>query len=1092
MRFTVRVAHVLLFLAGATALAQAQSVLNFPRISIDSTSFTGVAIANPGPADASVVLTLRGPDGQILTDPLNVTVPAGQQFARLASDIFGNVPNASTAWLQAVSEANDLTGFFLYLNPSVTFFDGADLPRAANRVAFNEVRIGDGFSTELNIINPGPLATTVQLRLLGGDTPVTRSLEVAGRGVARIDAAELFGVGAASASAVRAGNEPALSGRYIVAESDGPEIAGSALTRTAGDLLGQNAVPVDDGLATLFFPQLAVLGPLQSQLVIVNYGDEPAILTIYAHKPDGTLYDGENLMLNPVAEVLQPGQALRRDLAELFGFFGDESLQGWLEVESSVQEVNGSISYSIPAIGSLAAVSSVAQGSRGAIFSHIATASGFFTGVAILNPAALVANYQIIALRPNGTLLGSYSSILAPGQRVSMLIDEFIGAAAGQAGGLILVRSDIPVFLTSLFGNQGTGVLANIPAQPVPDSFQPDTGQTMRRISPALAVVAPGGSQTFTLSPAPAQTIWSVPGAGNVNGVVSATGRYTAPALRPDIVPVVVAAQTGSLTVGASVDVISARELAEGLGTVQSVVYSEGLQRVFAAELQGVGALLAIPAGASPAGPPPPLSEVLDVTNGSRVLIKSFPNQDIAKMLAFAANGKNYLLLLDRSGGRVTRLDPQSGDSTVVTTGLNQPVAMTFDPANGDCLVAEFDRVTRITRSLFVGSQAGTASAAVSHTAARSLPAGVGGLAGIAVDRCDGQIYVSRDPGSQLQSAGTDPYRGAGLLRINPVSRQVAPVGEVTLPLGQLLAIYRSGSTCPEAFHLLAVDPTQDRIELINPSMDLETTWVENAGAVDLSFIPPRRGETMPQAALVDSTVIIGVAQFDEETGTTQGFASLAEAPGLYRDLPVNPPIQEDLVPRFDAVADFSPETNPSGTWRYGYETEYGAQFQPFLTGGAQVGSIPISDGFSWFVESETVGSGANAVTVDEPSLGGNLGGGTIEAGPVVWPADMLLLHPGPNGRLAVLRWTAPEDGNYRIDGAFQSLEEASVDVYVAVSGQAEAAFSSALQGADGRVAFGFLLEAVQAGTTIDFLVGPGERFENDSVGLQAVIVKEE
>ncbi len=1086
MRFTFRVAHVLLFLTAATGLSQAQSVLNFPRVSIDPTSFTGIAIANPGPQDAPVVLTLRGADGQVLTNPVNVTVPAGQQFARLASDIFGNVPNASTAWLQAVSEAGDLTGFFLFLNPSVTFFDGADLPRAATRIAFNEVRVDPGFSTELNILNPSPVAANVDLQLLGGAAPVTRSLQVAARGVVRIDAAQLFGVGAAGP----AGGGEAPAGRYIVAQSDGPEIAGSSLTRTAGDLLGQNAVPVADGLATLFFPQLAVLGALESQLVVVNYGSEPAILTIYAHKPDGTLYDGENLTLNPVAEVLQPGQVLRRDLAQLFGFFGDESLQGWLEVESSSQAVNGSISYSIPAIGSVAAVSSVAQGSRGAIFSHIATASGFFTGVAILNPAALVANYEIIALRPDGTLLGSFSSLLAPGQRVSMLIDEFIGAAAGQAGGLILVRSDIPVFLTSLFGNQGTGVLANIPAQPVPDSFRPETGQPTLRVSPALAVVAPGGSQTFNLTPASGQTIWTVFGGSNVNGAVTTTGRYTAPALRPDIVPVVVAAQTGSVTVGASVDVISSRELADGLGTVQSVVYSEGLQRVFAAELQGVGSLLAVPAGVTPGGPAPLVSGVYDVTNGSRVLVRSFPDQDIAKMLAFTSGGKNYLLLLDRNGGRVTRLNPGTGDSTVVAYGLDRPAAMTFDPANGDLLVAEFDQVTRVSRSLFAGSQTATAAAAAQQVVG-TLPAGVGGIAGIVVNRCDGAIYLSVAPSAQLQSAGPGARASAGLFRMNPVSRQVTPVGDVTLPLGQLLAIYRSGLTCPEAFHLLAVDPTADRIVLLNPSMDLETTWVEGAGAVDLSFIPPRGGETVPQAALVDSTVVIAGVQL--EGGSILGSASLAEAPGLYRDLPVNPPAMEEPAGVYDAVADFSATANPNGVWSYGYETEFGSDFTPLSGVQERVGSTDTLGGFSWFLNSETVGPDMTTVEVDLPSLGGNLSGATIEAGTIVWPADMLLLHPGLGDQLAVLRWTAPEDGNYRVDGAFQSLEQTSVDVHVVVSGQEGEELSGSVLGPNGRAGFGFRLIAVTAGTTVDFLVGPGQNGrDNDSTGLQVVISREE
>ena len=52
------------------------------------------------------------------------------------------------------SSVSDLTGFFLFLNGLGTVLDGADLPDSAKKIVFNRIKVAEGFSTELNIINP--------------------------------------------------------------------------------------------------------------------------------------------------------------------------------------------------------------------------------------------------------------------------------------------------------------------------------------------------------------------------------------------------------------------------------------------------------------------------------------------------------------------------------------------------------------------------------------------------------------------------------------------------------------------------------------------------------------------------------------------------------------------------------------------------------------------------------------------------------------------------------------------------------------------------------------------------------------------------
>jgi hypothetical protein len=62
----------------------ADRILNFPRLSSEENTFTGVAIVNPSTQDALITLTAYGEDGELLTgisNPRQLTIPANQQLA---------------------------------------------------------------------------------------------------------------------------------------------------------------------------------------------------------------------------------------------------------------------------------------------------------------------------------------------------------------------------------------------------------------------------------------------------------------------------------------------------------------------------------------------------------------------------------------------------------------------------------------------------------------------------------------------------------------------------------------------------------------------------------------------------------------------------------------------------------------------------------------------------------------------------------------------------------------------------------------------------------------------------------------------------
>src|SRR5262245_31504308 len=114
---------VLPVIAGLLPTAEAQSTLNFPRqFAAAELQSTGFAVANPSSAAATVTLTLYSDSGSAVSVSTQ-TVPAGGQLARLGSELFTGATSAG--WVQAVSSAPGLTGFWLS-GDFATYTDGAE------------------------------------------------------------------------------------------------------------------------------------------------------------------------------------------------------------------------------------------------------------------------------------------------------------------------------------------------------------------------------------------------------------------------------------------------------------------------------------------------------------------------------------------------------------------------------------------------------------------------------------------------------------------------------------------------------------------------------------------------------------------------------------------------------------------------------------------------------------------------------------------------------------------------------------------------------------------------------------------------------
>ncbi len=850
-----------------TDVSRAESELNFPRLANEPGTITGVAFVNPNGEDAPLRLTAYGAGGAMLqgpgiNNPVDLMVPANQQIGMLTSQIFGTGLSANTVgWFRATSPLGGITGFFLFLNDSGTLFDGADLPPLDRKIIFNQIRVDDGYSTELNLINTENLSTRIDLLLIDGDAvleidPDATDFTMPPLGAARIDVGDSF-------------NAAGLSdGAYLLVVSD-TNVGGFQFVRgPTGDLLGLNARPAAEFLNTIYFPQLAVRGPWLMEIGVVNYSTETVTLILTAFQPDGRPFDSPVVARNQVVRQLTGGASLRENVETMFGFTGSEALSGWVKVESTGQAVNGYVSYGVPAVGSVAAVSAVSQAQRRAIFSHIATTLGFFTGVAGLNPSATTANVRFVALTAAGAVLGSTDRILAPGQRISQLITQLIPESANQAGGVIWVSSDVPIYLTSLFGTNTGSVLANIPPQPAPDGYQPDAGIARLALDPRFAVLRESETLQFQAEGAAGDPTWEV--TGNLTappslGTVDPGGLYAAPDDLSSSGSVTVAARLSGREAGATVDLLAGSALAAGLDDVGSLAYLEGTGRLFAVVASVAGA-----SGAGPQGAAAERDTLIEITAQGPLTVVSVAGEDLRGLEPFEAfDGSEYLLATGGASGRLLRIDPGNGQLREVLTGLDQPGPLAHDPLSGAYLIGDAAGVTRLSRVLVESDLVSGLQENGSPPARIIQRADIGGLA---VNGCTGAVYYSDTAAGEIWEF--TPADGS--------SRQVR--AELLAP-ASLLGLQRANSACQSSFHLLVAESGADRLVLIDPAAPEPLAWFDTSDLAGLAFLPAGNPHLNSEAVL-----------FSGSSGGTPAGAGAAVAvtavtvPDLYQQGAVNSP----------------------------------------------------------------------------------------------------------------------------------------------------------------------------------------------------------
>ena len=279
------------------------------------------------------------------------------------------------------------------------------------------------------------------------------------------------------------------------------------------------------------------------------------------------------------------------------------------------------------------------------------------------------------------------------------------------------------------------------------------------------------------------------------------------------------------------------------LGLLQSVVYLEGLAKLYVAEL-GVGGASADERSAQGGG-----SVILDVTSGDRTLVREFPGEDVAKIIAYQQpDGTESLLVAGRATGQIYRLTVEEPiNLEVIAAGLNAPVAIALDPPTGDLLVAEADKLSRIAAVRLAGEviQPQGPPPGGSSLLEQIAPRGV------AVDTYTGDVLFS-DGDSQ------------SIRRLDRMTGEVSTVVQLTDPT-QLLGVLRSGVSGAEGFHLFVAEPTIGQVTRVVPRT-FETTCTHTYDDGNMCPLGILAGRGLPQPTGVGAATAADAGSMTSDT----------------------------------------------------------------------------------------------------------------------------------------------------------------------------------------------------------------------------------
>jgi hypothetical protein len=465
------------------------NLYSYPPPAADATAttadwFTGVALTNNSATTEASIQTVgysyagiqyqdetSTTDVVEYTNPNTITLPPNTQKAFTAADLLKPSSDRTVeGWLDVDSNVFQMSSFFMVGDAALKRLDGAPaFMQVASTVVIPEVRVTDGFRTELTTFNYSWTANSAVLKLYNDQGTLLYTS----------DALSLLG-GMESTQYVRDpdGTEGDLIGifpdtafenftnGYLVIEAQHPLIALERYydTERMSILYGFPKGTGFNTSTTFFIPQVATFAGSETFLNLVNTGSETATVT-------AVLKDGAGAAVGaPATFQIEAGKQVRRSVAEIFQLTDSgTTVSGWVQVDSDKAGLVGDAEIRAYSGKAMTTLQLSPSGGKNLSFSHVAQGLGYSTGISLLNPGQVAATTQIEIFAADGTrLAGKQVTIPAGGRLVNMLKDtELFPDLDDTIGGFVRVTSDQDLVGVEIFFTDNLELLSLVPGQVV-------------------------------------------------------------------------------------------------------------------------------------------------------------------------------------------------------------------------------------------------------------------------------------------------------------------------------------------------------------------------------------------------------------------------------------------------------------------------------------------------------------------------------------------------------------------------------------------------------------------------------------------------
>ena len=420
-----------------------------PALSSGRANRLGIALMNPSLNAITVTLTARGYDGNVIggsniQNPAQLIIPAGGQTARQATEIFGSGIDGQPGWVQ-VDSTDPVNGFFLLYDDALQTCDGAALVgTSSSRLIFPHV----DDSTILHVVNTGNQTsgfTTVNVYDNKGNLSGSTTIAIA--------------------------PHAGWSGRI------------ADLVPSLNDVDGYTVIDTSGPFATPYqaLVGIATYSKGADDAVVTALDDFALLQTGYAvHIPSGGGYTSRLKLVNldSVQQQVQltlngasvqrtiPGHGrLDESLDQTFNLNSSSTTSGYLNFQlltKNTAGVGGFVEIAGPEGLLLTAEPITEEAEMTMVFSQVAVADGYWTGLALLSTAQASATVELDSTA--GTALASTVVTLEPGRPLVKLLSELFPEVRAQFGGSIRIVATVPVYGLLFFGCATPGnFMADIP-----------------------------------------------------------------------------------------------------------------------------------------------------------------------------------------------------------------------------------------------------------------------------------------------------------------------------------------------------------------------------------------------------------------------------------------------------------------------------------------------------------------------------------------------------------------------------------------------------------------------------------------------------